>query len=1088
MTHRVRSAFGRFVALGYASLVALLVAASSLAAQQTTGKIEGSVTDQQGGPVGNAQVTIVGTSFGALTNDKGYYFINNVPVGTYTVRGRFIGFTAAEVPGVRVQGGFTQTVNIKLTPSAVAIGPVTVEVAANPIVPRDKVTSGSTVSGDLVAHLPVDDVRQVLTFQPGVVESGAVGGVSIRGGRPGEANIYIDGAPVRLSNGALQNASGGTLSGPIRVGTNALEEASVTTGALGVEFSDAQSGVIAYTTKAGGEKLAGSLSSETDEPFGTTISVGYNRFEGALGGPVPKVNNLRWFGSAVLQGQSADFRGKDADSVPIFTVAGVDAVIPDAAPDGTVSETVLPRFVQYSGHCGQLGSDATPLAQAIRSNYGFACRGRMLPLNWTTLVELQGNLQYTYGSGSSVRFTGVANGTQQRFSPGTDLADPARFRGQHTWQRLGVLNWNHQVARSAERALSLNLNLSWARDRAITGPLDPASDIETRDPTMGIEFKSLRFSGLEGFPFPITDQVVRDVRSNNTAGLIVPLLNRFDLNNAQAGRMNPYGLQAGAFYTSGMNTTATLYSETRYIGRLVVDWQANRYHRFTLGGDAKKTDLSYWSGGLLTPIFMDAYVVHPVQYGLFAADRLDLGDVVLELGLRWDYYNSKALFSNTPAFTFGDPAWDPDATTDDAAYESSLARVFTPSVGHRALSPRLRVSFPVTEKTGFRLSYSHQVQSPEFTTLLSGTNNDLSFTNSNDAFGRDVRFGKTILFEFGVRHAFSQDLVLDVSAYNKDKVSDLAYRILPFTNPQTGAITSLNVLTNADFGNAKGVDFKLDYRLSTAINASLAYTFQVSKSTGSDPFTYLNTFARQISALTGDRTLPPEQAQRTNDDRTHNIVGALAFTVPTDWKKGTPLGQLARDVNAFVTFFARSGLPYTLLDNRGDGQTAPRLNFGGGRADENLNASVLPWTRQVDVRVNKGFRVGRFDWTLYADVRNVFDFKNIEGVYAETGDVTNALLKTQLLSPEVTNLRGEATLAGALRNGAVDLTLGCGGWGIPADCEALKRVEARYGNGDGIYTEAEWTRAFDAYFNAFRGPHRFNGQPRHIRIGAELNF
>src|SRR3989454_5220805 len=173
MTHRVRGAFGRFLALGYASAVALLVAASSLAAQQTTGKIEGSVTDQQGGPVASAQVTIVGTSFGALTNDKGYYFINNVPLGTYTVRARFIGYAAAEVPGVRVQGGFTLTVNIKLTPSAVAIGPVTVEAAANPIVPRDKVTSGATVAGDLGAPPPADGLRQGLTLPPRAVGSGA---------------------------------------------------------------------------------------------------------------------------------------------------------------------------------------------------------------------------------------------------------------------------------------------------------------------------------------------------------------------------------------------------------------------------------------------------------------------------------------------------------------------------------------------------------------------------------------------------------------------------------------------------------------------------------------------------------------------------------------------------------------------------------------------------------------------------------------------------------------------------------------------------------------------------------------------------
>src|SRR5881296_3701625 len=230
MTRRVRSAFRRFLALSCASALTLLVVASSLAAQQVTGKIEGTVTDEKGAAIASAQVTIVGTSFGALTDNKGYYFINNVPIGSYTVRAKFIGYTAAEVPGVRVQGGFTLTVNVKLTQSAVAIGPVTVEAAANPIVPRDKVTSGSTVSGDLVAHLPVDDVRQVLTFQPGVVESssivsGQTAGVSIRGGRPGEANVYIDGAPVRGTNSGAQR---------ITVGTNGLEEASVTTGALGV--------------------------------------------------------------------------------------------------------------------------------------------------------------------------------------------------------------------------------------------------------------------------------------------------------------------------------------------------------------------------------------------------------------------------------------------------------------------------------------------------------------------------------------------------------------------------------------------------------------------------------------------------------------------------------------------------------------------------------------------------------------------------------------------------------------------------------------------------------------------------------------
>src|SRR2546430_8927683 len=61
---------------------------------------------------------------------------------------------------------------------------------------------------------------------------------------------------------------------------------------------------------------------------------------------------------------------------------------------------------------------------------------------------------------------------------------------------------------------------------------------------------------------------------------------------------------------------------------------------------------------------------------------------------------------------------------------------------------------------------------------------------------------------------------------------------------------------------------------------------------------YLNTFARQVSALTGDRTLPPEQAQPTDDNRTHNIVGAMALSLPNDWRKGTTLDRKSTRLNS----------------------------------------------------------------------------------------------------------------------------------------------------------------------------------------------
>ena len=102
---------------------------------------------------------------------------------------------------------------------------------------------------------------------------------------------------------------------------------------------------------------------------------------------------------------------------------------------------------------------------------------------------------------------------------------------------------------------------------------------------------------------------------------------------------------------------------------------------------------------------------------------------------------------------------------------------------------------------------------------------------------------------------------------------------------------------------------------------------------------------------------------------------------------------------------------------------------------------------------------------------------------------TNSLLKDKTLSPERQNLQSQAQQANALTSdGSIDLTLGCGRWGIKADCESLKRVEARFGDGNLVFTKAEQDRALNAYFDAFNGPHRFNGQPRHIRVGFELNF
>ena len=84
--------------------------------------------------------------------------------------------------------------------------------------------------------------------------------------------------------------------------------------------------------------------------------------------------------------------------------------------------------------------------------------------------------------------------------------------------------------------------------------------------------------------------------------------------------------------------------------------------------------------------------------------------------------------------------------------------------------------------------------------------------------------------------------------------------------------------------------------------------------------------------------------------------------------------------------------------------------------------------------------------------------------------------------------RNEAQASGfLLSDNSVDLR-DCGVWGNPVNCAALRQVERRFGDGDGVYSPTEVDRAFNAYYDAFWGEWAFYGPGRTIRVGVELEF
>ncbi len=1053
--------------------IAFGAGASALHAQEATGKVTGYVKDAGGAPLSGARVIIVGTAFTTTSNQQGFYFFNSVPSGTVSLRAAFIGYKTSQVDGLRILSGQTATQDIGMEQSAVNVGDITVSAARNPLVPRDQVATKQLIDGSFVDKLPVDRISQVLLLQPGVTTTNG-GGISVRGSRTDEQNTYVDGVPVQ--NGIR---SGGSAAPGFNVAVNAFEDASITTGAASAEFGNAQGGIIAITTKTGGSKYSGNISYETDMLAPARYRGGFNMFQAGLGGPIKGA--LTFFVSARLEGTQGGNRGYRAWELPTWSRVGIDTILTLPKTFGNIrSDSIQVPLYQYaviSGECDKMDFVTNASVQAMRDNYGQDCisnttRNGGVNTNYAGTAKLN----YSFGSGSRVSATYLLSGTQAR----NRTAD-GRTGASNNFANVATFNWNQVLSRGASRSLAVDAYLSYQWNKSLNGNLTTASEAGSRDPMFGILLKKLQY---EYTPenYPVDSTLIKNFLLNNITRRI-GITDRVNTGqyNAQGGYGGPGdGIGYGAGGGGGGDARLSYQIENRLVGKANLDWQADRYNRVKFGGEYTGYDItSYSNGGA-------SQMVKPYRYNLFVEDRLDLGDVIVVGGLRYDYFTSKvARWNGFPRISTA-----PGFTAD------SLSNYLVTDPSHNYISPAIQVAFPVTEKTNFRLSYRHQSQAPDLGLILQNSTCDIDVgcANSRSNFGADLDFGKTILFEFGVRHAFSDDMVLDVAAYNKDNLANPSYQFAFPIDPVSGQSTRLLIAQNTDFGNTRGLDVRLDRRIGNYLNGVLSYSFQDAKSTGSDPTSYRNFY----EPLGASRT--PLNATTTTFSRPHSIAGSFALTLPGDFQDGSVVGAVLKNTAFFATFRLASGTPYTRCDADDNGALGTRS--GGGCTLEPKSNSFLgarlPALKEFDLRATKNFTIGKFAMTGYLDGRNILNIQNINSVWATTGTIQNGALFDQQWSTDSNNYAQFGKNNGFFR--ATDLALvlpttdaacalsGNGTNTQGAQCFYYRRSEQRFGNGDGVYTLAEQRTASDN--NRAAGKHISNyvGAGRRLRFGLEVNF
>ncbi|MDH3298146.1 MAG: TonB-dependent receptor, partial [Gemmatimonadota bacterium] len=255
---------GRNLVRSTLALLFVFTLAGTAGAQQTTGVIRGSISAADGQAIGTVEITAANRATGVrtttLSTAGGSYVFPSVPVGTYNVEARRIGYQAQVRESIRVTLGSTQLVNFVLEVGAAELAPLSVSVEQGLIDP-DQAGVVDLVSSEQIAAIPVigRNFADLVALSPKVGVSagdGTGGNLSLGGGRRGANLVQIDGA------GSTGTFFGGEARGsdriPFAFSIESVEEFQVVSNGFDVEFGFFSGGVINAVTKSGTNEFHGS--------------------------------------------------------------------------------------------------------------------------------------------------------------------------------------------------------------------------------------------------------------------------------------------------------------------------------------------------------------------------------------------------------------------------------------------------------------------------------------------------------------------------------------------------------------------------------------------------------------------------------------------------------------------------------------------------------------------------------------------------------------------------------------------------------------------------------------------------------------
>ena len=220
---------------------------------QNTGTINGRIIDIKSQlPLEGATIILSGTTYGTVTNNEGYFFLENIPSNTYNIIVSFLGYETQTQYNVIVKSVGNIPLLFELNEVSESLEEIIV--TRSPFKNKSETPlSTQTFSVVEIETYPGgnNDITKVVQSMPGI--SPSIGGfrndIIIRGGAPNETVYYLDGIEIpNINHFSTQGSAGGPV-GMINV--SFIREVTLSSSAFGAEYDNPLSGVLSFEQREG---------------------------------------------------------------------------------------------------------------------------------------------------------------------------------------------------------------------------------------------------------------------------------------------------------------------------------------------------------------------------------------------------------------------------------------------------------------------------------------------------------------------------------------------------------------------------------------------------------------------------------------------------------------------------------------------------------------------------------------------------------------------------------------------------------------------------------------------------------------------